>query len=236
MSQLEEIAPGVFGAQTKVSIGMGTHLPLRMTVLRTADGVALVAPIAIDDALAAAIAEVGEVRWILAPNLLHYASVAGAAKRYAQAEVLVAPGLGDKCGELAQYEVLRTGHVTPEIESVLLEGLDKLREVVFFHTPSKTLVVTDLVFNIREARGMSKFVLSLVSRALGKVEQSRLLRWLTTDRSAAAKSIEGVLDLPFERVVMAHGDVIEANAKAELTAGLWWMRGERARPTVNQPV
>ena len=189
------------------------------------------APIAIDDALAAAIAKVGDVRWILAPNLLHYASVADAAGRYPDAEVLVAPGLGDKRAELAEHEILETGAIGSDIDAVLLDGVDKLREVVFLHTPSKTLVVTDLVFNIHDARGMSKFVLSLVSRALGKVEQSRLIRWLTTDRSAAAKSVENVLALPFDRVVMAHGDVIQTDAKAELSAGLWWMRGQRARPS-----
>jgi hypothetical protein len=34
------------------------------------------------------------------------------------------------------------------------------------------------------------------------------------DKPAAARSLERILDWDFERVVLAHGDLIETNAKA----------------------
>lgn len=232
MNKLVEIADGVFGVNTEFKLGAGVKLPLRMTVLRDGDGLALVAPIPIDDALAQELSAHGPVRHLLAPNLLHHAYVAAAQERYPEARALAAPGLADKRKDLSFDGELGTGELSEDIRTLHVQGADKLSEVVFLHRPSRTLVVTDLVFNIRDATGMSKFVLAMMSRALGRVEQSRLCRWLTTDRDATARSVEDLLALDFDRVVMAHGEVIERDAKAELTAGLWWMRGESRRPAV----
>ncbi|MBL4683931.1 MAG: hypothetical protein JKY37_05035 [Nannocystaceae bacterium] len=230
---ITDIASGVYGVSTDVSVAPGVRLPLRMTVLRLDEGLALIAPVPIDDALASELAALGEVRFILAPNLLHHAHIQAAVQRYPDATLLGAPGLAAKKPDLKFDGELGTGSVTPQLKTLLVLGADKLSEVVLVHTPSRTLVVTDLVFNIHGAQGLSKLVLSMMSRALGRVEQSRLCRWLTTDRAAVQKSIEDVLALPFDRVVMAHGDVIEREAKAELTAGLWWMRGQRKRDVVH---
>ena len=228
-TQLTTIADGVYGAETTFGIGLGTTLPLRMTVLRLSDGLALVAPIAIDDELASQIAAHGDVRYLIAPNQLHYAFLAAAKKRYPEARVLAAPGLDKKKPELPIEGALLDAEF-PDLQTLPLEGAPKLSEVVLFHSPSRTLVVTDLVFNIRQARGMTRFVLKWVSKAFGRVEQSKLCHFMTKDRAAAGRSVEAILELPFERLVMAHGDVVDTGAKAALKAGTWWMRGETKRP------
>jgi hypothetical protein len=230
VKRLVPIAPGVLGAETSFRVAAGIRLPLRMTVLCTAGGIALVAPIPIDDALAAELAGVGPVQLLIAPNLLHHASLEAASERYPGARVLAAPGLAGKRPELRIDATLTSSDVTPEIQALHLQGVDALSEVVLPHRPSRTLVVTDLVFNVHEATGLSRLVLSLASRAFGRVEQSRLLRRLTTDRTLAAQSIEELLALPFDRVVVAHGQVIEGDARAQLSTGLWWMRGRTRRP------
>lgn len=228
MQRLEEIADGVWGAQTKVSIGLGAHLPLRMTVLRDADDdLMLVSPIAIDDALASELHELGAVRTIVGPNRLHHGHLGPAKARYPQARLLGAPGLADKRKDLDFDGVLDTLPLSETIEARRIEGADKLSEVVLYHRPSRTLVVTDSVFNIPHASGMSWFVLRFLSGALGRFEQSRLLRTMTEDREATASSVEAMLAWPFDRVVMAHGEVVEHNATAGLRAALWWWRGAR---------
>ena len=185
MKDITEIAEGVFGVQTKVKLGAGAWLPLRMTVLVDHGELTLVSPIAIDDELATKLAELGPVRTLLAPNLLHHNHVAAAKERYPDAQVLAAPGLAEKRADIEFDGTLATGPLSDELEAILIEGAPKLSEVVFLHRPSRTLVVTDLVFNIEDASGMSWLVLSVVSRALGRVEQSRLCHWLTKDRAAA---------------------------------------------------
>src|SRR5690606_34734699 len=116
-----------------------------------------------------------------------------------------------------------------EVSAYLVDGAEQLSEVVILHRPSASLVVTDLVFNIQTANWASRLLLKSVSRSFGQVEQCRLIRKYTNDRAAAGRSIERLLALPFTRVVPAHGEVIEVEAKQQLASGLWWMRGHSAR-------
>lgn len=226
---MKKIADGVWGAETVESIGMGACLPLRMTILQDDDGLILIAPIAIDDELAAEIGAKGGVHTLIGPNLLHHRYVNAAKSRYPEARSLGAPGLAEKKPEIAFDGVLADGSISPSVEAMLVEGAKKLSEVVFLHKPSRTLVVTDLVFNIPDASGMSWFILKAFSGALGRCEQSRLCRTLTNDRAATAQSIDKLLAWSFDRVVPAHGEVVESDAPRTLEAGLWWMRGEARR-------
>ena len=232
MEQAKRIADGVWGVETVVGVGLGVHLPLRMTVLRVDGGLWLVSPIAIDDALADELSALGEVHALVAPNLLHHAHVEAAKRRYPEARLLGAPGLAAKRPALPWDGAVDTGSLAGDLQGRRIEGADKLSEVVLWHVPSATLVVTDAVFNIPEARGMSWLVLEYLSKALGHVEQSRLLRRLTGDRAATAKSVAAIMEWPMQRVVMAHGDVVTEQAAAELSAGLWWWQGIERRPPV----
>lgn len=219
------IADGVWGAQTTVNIGMGAHLPLRMTVLRDDSGLLLVSPIAIDSALAAEIAKLGDVHTLVGPNRLHYQHLEAAQRRYPKARLLGAPGLAEKCPTLTFDGVIEAGQLSEAIEVLAIEGADKLSERVLWHRPSRTLVVTDCVFNIPGASGMAWFILKFLSGTLGRFEQSRLIRSMTNDRLATARSVEAILGWPIERVVMAHGEVAEGDVVERLRAGLWWWRG-----------
>lgn len=231
MEPLNQLCEGVWAAETTTPLGLGVRLPLRMTVLRAGptpdSGLVLVSPIPIDEQLAAALAALGTVEMVLGPNRLHHLHLAAAQTRYPAAKLLGAPGLSDKRSDLAFTGVLRSGTLSPAIEALEIAGADKLSEVVLWHRPSKTLVVTDLVFNIVEASGLSKVVVKYVSGTFGRMEQSRLLRGMTNDRAAAARSVAQLLEWPCERVVMAHGQVVEGQALERLRSGLWWWLGAR---------
>lgn len=231
MTRIETIADGVWGVQTVQPIGLGASLPLRMTVVKDDQGLLLFAPIAIDDALAAELADLGPVHTLIAPNRLHHRHIAAAKGRYRAARMLGAPGLAKKKPQINFDGALAADNQpSPALRTLLVEGADKLSEVVFLHEPSRTLIVTDLVFNIPDAAGMSWVILKALSRALGPCEQSRLLRTMTNDRGAAGLSIAQLLSWSFDRVVPAHGNVVESDAAETLKAALWWMRGESRRP------
>lgn len=73
-------------------------------------------------------------------------------------------------------------------------------EVAFFHRSSRTLVLVDLVENIGDETDGVGWGLKL---------------WWK-DKNAAKRSLEQILQWDFERVLLAHGDFIETNAKATL--------------------
>jgi hypothetical protein len=90
--------------------------------------------------------------------------------------------------------------------------------VVLFQRSSRTLVLTDLCFNIQSS---SSRVARLVFRANGmwrRFGPSRMVRLLVSDEGAFRRSLEQVLRWDFERIVPGHGEVIEHGGPAALRA------------------
>src|SRR5688572_33331474 len=91
---------------------LGFRFPARLSALPLADGkLALVSPVPIDDARAAALAELGSVEYLIAPNLLHHLYLEAAARRYPDARVLAPSRLRDKRPGLRVHAAL--DHVVP---------------------------------------------------------------------------------------------------------------------------
>src|SRR5688572_1017279 len=208
-------------------LALGIRFPARMTVLPLGgDRLALVSPIPIDDAGAAAIARLGEVAFLIAPNLMHHLHLGDAARRYPAARVLAPRGLGAKRPDL-RVDVPLDGALPSELSQAVdvlrLEGAPRLDEFVFHHRATRSLVVTELVFNIRRPPGWLAHVLLAVSGTRGRLASSRLWRALVDDRQRFAASLERVLALPFETLVVAHGELVTENARAQLEQALRWV-------------
>jgi hypothetical protein len=210
-------------------------LPLRMTAVRLSSGaVWLHSPVRFDAALADQIAALGHVRWIVGPNCLHHLHLGTWAARFPDAELWAAPGLAHKRGDLTFTGTLGEGKSPwgPEIEMLPIEGSPKIGEIVFFHRASKTLVVTDLLFNVLHTRG---FGTPWVLRMMGthrKLAMSRAWRFGIRDRHALAESGRRVLALDPQRLVVAHGEVITELRDGALAHALAWMINvQKALPT-----
>ena len=224
------LAPGVWHVEGRLRLSPGIHFPVRSTLVDTGEGLALVSPLGFDDETAARIDALGAVTFLVAPNLFHHLFLEAATARWPEAKVLAPPGLRSKRPGLT---IDGDPSSLPGVEVHRVAGMPKLEEHALFHRPSGTLVVTDLVFNMHRAHtGLTRFILKYVSRAYGRVAVSGLLRWLTKDRPAAAASLDAILALPFERLVMAHGDVVEEDARAQLAAATLALRGKPAAPAL----
>lgn len=211
----------------------GLRMPTRMTLLPFGAGeLALVSPVPITDGIAEQIARRGEVRYLIAPNLLHHLYLEAASRRYPRAKVLAPSRLREKIGGLNVHAQLEAGlpvDLAAAVEAVHIEGAPGVDEFVFFHRATRTLVVTELAFNIVRPKGLFTHLVLAVVGAHGKLAQSRAWRILVRDRSAAARSVARVLELDFETLVVAHGDVIETDARPRLAQALAWLR-PRALP------
>ena len=222
------LAPGIWHLEGRLRLSPGIHFPVRSTVVDTGEGLAVISPLGFDDETAARIDALGRVTFLVAPNLFHHLFLEGAAARWPKARVLAPAALRKRYPALTFH-----GEPTalPGLEVRVVAGMPRVEEHVFFHRESGTLVVTDLVFHMHHApTALTHFVLKYVSRAYGRVAVSGLLRWLTKDRALARASLEGVLALPFERLVMAHGDVLEEGARSQLAEATLALRGRRAAP------
>jgi hypothetical protein len=205
----------------------GFHMPARMTVLPLGAGeVALVSPIRLDDTLAARVDALGRVRLLIAPNLLHHLYLGDAAARWPEARVVAPRGLAKKRPDLridAAWEDGAPPELSGFVRAVPIEGAPTVDEVALYHEASRTLVLTDLVFHLRAPRGLVAHVALWLMGVHGKLAQSRAWRFFVRDRARAAASARALLELPFERLVVAHGEPVEADARPALTRALSWM-------------
>ncbi|MEM9693639.1 MAG: DUF4336 domain-containing protein [Myxococcota bacterium] len=225
MTKLIPLADDLWCAESELRTPLGVVFPIRMTVVRHGDELTLLSPIAVDDDLGRALETLGRVRNIVAPNLFHHVHLEAAAQRFPQASLWAPPGLAKKRPDLTFDATLEGGSTPFGLEVLALEGAPALHEHVFFHAPSGTLVVTDLVFNMSDAANwISRFVFRYVARAYQRVAQSRLFRLFVKDRAAAASSLGRMLELDFDRLVMAHGDIVATGGRAALAEGTRWMQ------------
>ncbi len=111
------------------------------------------------------------------------------------------------------------------IDQVLVSGFPLANEVVFFHRPSTTLIATDLAFNVGSSSPPLTRLAFRLGRAYGRLSPTLLERLFVRDRSAFRRSLESILEWPFERVVVAHGQVSETGGREELTRGYSWVLG-----------
>ena len=114
--------------------------------------------------------------------------------------------------------------IWPELESVFLSGAPLWNEHVFFHVASRTLICTDLLFNIRDEPSA---VTRVFYRWLGVWQRfgtNRVWRWMAKDRVALGASFDRIAAWDVRRVVMAHGDPIDVADSAELARALLALR------------
>ena len=228
---LRAISTDLWAIEDVLRLPGGLRLPSRTTILRiSGDRLVVHSPLAIDDATARAIEALGEVSVIVAPSCLHHLQAASTAARWPTAKVLGAPSLGKKLAGLP-FDPLPSSSSLLGGELVVrrIDGVPRLDEHVFFHRASRTLVVTDLVFNVHECPGFGMPILLRLVGAWKKLAQSRIWRMSTKDRAAAASSLAEVLAWDFDRLVMAHGDVIESGAREPLAEALHWLRAGAPR-------
>ncbi len=223
---LRTLGPDLYCLDGEVPIP-GAKLPARMTVMRLGDGsIALHSPLAMDDATADAVRALGPVRFIVAPSLMHHLYVGPAKARFTDAKVLGADGLAAKRKDLAFDGALPESGAPFGDESVLaqrIDGMPSINEVVFFHKASNAVVLTDLLFNVRESPYFgTRLLLRTVSGVYGRCALSRLVKWSVKDRALAAAGLRRVLAWKPERLVMAHGEPIDSGATEVLERELAW--------------
>ena len=205
-------------------LGPGIRVGTRTTVIRLADGGLWVhSPGPLTEDLIQEINGLGPVRFLVAPNTFHHLFISENCTAWPSASLYVAPGLLEKRKDLSGALELDSDPDpgwSAEVDQCLIEGSPRLGEVVFRHRASRTLILTDWVFNVGRPQSLGARFFFTLTGVLGGVSVSRLIRFLTRDKAAARSSFGRVLQWDFNRIVMAHGDVIEQGGPRPLRGAL----------------
>lgn len=154
LNTLKPVAPEVWIADGGWIRFYGMPFPTRMSVIRLENGDVWVhSPIAIEGGLADAVAALGPVRHLIAPNWLHYAALPSWQARFGRATTWASPGVLERAA--SRGVSLHLDHELEDAPPAAWKGEigQRLadsgfhREVVFFHHASRTLILTDLIMN-----------------------------------------------------------------------------------------
>jgi hypothetical protein len=199
-----------------------------MTAIRlSGKGIFLHSPVELDQEIRGSLEELGAVRFVVAPNRFHHLWAGEALEAYPEAKLFLAPGLAEKRPDLVPHAAL--GDEAPEgwagqIDQLLFRGFPLANEVVFLHRTSRSLILSDLAFNFgAEDPSLTRLLVrTLGGGGFGPTLMERLL---IRDRAAARASLERILEWDFDRVILAHGRVLESGGCQALREGYRWLLG-----------
>ena len=201
----------------------GMDLFSRMTIVRLNDGKLWVhSPSSLDAELKAEIDKLGEVAYIIAPGNYHHLYVSDFQSAYPDAETYLCPSLEKKRTDLDFDWILgnRPDHRWgEEFEQVVVRGTSFINEVAFFHPSTKTLILVDLIENIgddytHEAGLLLQFWWKAVFKMWNNPKPAPEYQIGWGDKSVVKKSLNRILAWDFERIIIAHGNLIENDAQA----------------------
>lgn len=164
----------------------------------------------------------GRVTDIVAPNLFHTAGMKQASKVFPAARLWGPVGCEKKHPTLPW-----TGHLgvdawpcERELSVVALDGMPTFRESVFVHHASRSVLLSDLVFNMEDASGVGAWFFMSLFGTWRRLAVSKLFVKRIEDRPAFEASVRKLLSFEFDNLVPAHGAIVSTDAKSRLRTAL----------------
>lgn len=229
MTVLQPLGTDLWMIDGPVVRAYGFPFSTRMVVVRlSSGGLWLWSPIRLDDSVRQAISSLGEPRYAVEPNKLHHLALAEWVAAWPSLRLYAPPGLTDKRRDL-RFDGELSDEAPPEwleeIEQVAVEGNVFMTEVIFFHRPSSTCLVGDLIQN-HERRGKPTWLrwsLKLGGVAGPDGGTPRDARWSFVHRRRARDAVSRVLAWAPEQLVIAHGPCWTVNGTEVLRRSFRWL-------------
>jgi len=214
---------------------LGMPLPIRMTVIRLANGdVFLHSPTRFDSRLKRQIDDLGQIGHLIAPDVGHWSFLQEWQHNCPGALTWAAPGLRQRAQvQKAALKIDRDladeppGEWASEIDQTIIRGA-LFSEVDFFHRPTKTLILTDLIVNIEPQKmpPLARMVAHLAGHIAPNGRTPRYLRLvIMANRREARLAASRMVAWAPERVVFSHGRWFERDGTAALRQALGWLVG-----------
>jgi glyoxylase-like metal-dependent hydrolase (beta-lactamase superfamily II) len=206
----------------------GIEVGRRMTVVRLGSGDLWVhspAPLSLE--LREALAELGDVRFVVPASNMHgHLFMEQYRAAYPDVELFSAPGLEQKREDLAfdgSLEDVPDRRWREDLDQAPVPGHRFVTEIVFFHRPTRTLIVGDLLFVIAEGAPAAMRVLARAARSYRRASPTPMFRFGFRDKAAARRSLDQILAWDFDRIVLGHGELVETGGRDALRNAYAWL-------------
>jgi Domain of unknown function (DUF4336) len=209
-----------------------------MAVIRLEGGdLFLWSPTVLVENLRSQIDALGRVRHLVSPNKLHYAHIPAWKRAYPEAMAWASPGVRERAASKhidVSFDSDLGEEPAPawreEVDQLFFRGSRLLKEVVFFHRKTRTVILADLIENFEpEKLGGAYGWLAKLAGATdpdGKAAVDlRMTFW--GRKQVARRSLARMLAWEPEKVIIAHGRPYEEEGTRELQRAFRWLGSMR---------
>jgi hypothetical protein len=162
----------------------------------------------------AGILRLGQPGWLLEAMLQHDTFAQQGRQEFPKIPFLAPEGFSEVVGFPTQPLIPAPEEWGGELKVLRIEGNPSMQEHVFLHTPSRTLIVADLLFNF--GPDISAWTRFLVICGVGLKHHpgmSRRFRMAVRDKVAFQRSVKTLATWEFDRIIVGHGEVLETDGK-----------------------
>jgi hypothetical protein len=216
---IETIDDNILAVEGAVEMPLG-KFPRRMTVVRiTGQRLVIHSGIALDEPEMARIESFGRPSFFIVPSAIHRLDVKIWKQRYPELTIACPFAARSKVEELVKVDTIAPDFGDPAVHYAAIKGTAE-REGALIVNGSKgtTLVLNDLIFNVRKQPGVAGFLFALLGvtgpeAKIAKVAMKRLV----DDKGALRAQLEQWANLSnLRRIIVSHGALIETDPRATL--------------------
>ncbi len=218
-SRLTTVEDNILTVVGEISMPAVTF-PRRMTVVRLGDGrLVIYSAIALDEDEMRALEEFGTPAFLIVPSDHHRIDAKIWKDRYTALQVIAPRGAREKVQEAVAVDATQGDFGDPLVRFVTVPGTGAHEAVLEILNPTgTTLVLSDIIANIRNATGFGGMISKLMGFAGDAPQVPRPELWsMIDDKPALAAQLRLWADLPsLRRILVAHGEPIERDPAGAL--------------------
>jgi hypothetical protein len=195
-------------------------LPRRMTVVRLVDARLVVfSAIALDEDEMSALEAYGRPAYLIVPSDKHRLDAKTWKDRYPGIQVVAPEGARDKVAEAVPVDTVSPGFDDPNVQFVTVPGTRGREAALVVRTPKgTTLVLNDVVGNIRDAAGFGGWLLHLAGFAGKEAQVPAVVKMAVIEDKSALRTqlLQWAQIESLKCILVSHGSPIEDNPRRVL--------------------
>lgn len=210
--KLAEIDPNILTVTGRIHMPLA-DLPRRMTVARLSGRRLVVfSAIALEEASMRMLENYGRPAFLVVPNDKHRLDARVWKDRFPGMQVVAPEGSRKKVEDVVPVDTTAPRFDDNSVQFVTVPGTGRREAALLIHSPNgATLVLNDLIGNIRESSGFGGWFLRLMKFAGDEPQVPRPVKWAMIDDQGAlrAQLLQWSALPTLRRILVSHGEPID---------------------------
>ena len=218
--RIEEVGEGILTVEGDIPMPLG-KFPRRMTAVGLSGGRSVIfSAMALKEPDMRRIEELGRPSFLIVPNGHHRLDALIWKQRYPELKVLSPPAAKDSVAEVTPVDGVDGAFGDQSVKLVTVAGAGEAEAALVVSRKSgTTLVVNDVIANVRHPRGLgAKVMARLFGFGVNGPQVPRVVkRMMVEDKQALAGQFRAwAADPQLERIIVSHGEIIDSDAAGVL--------------------